>query len=99
MSNITTADSGGLQGELFEIAQRANIIRRLLQQKGSTQSHETLGIEKAIQVAETIEKLAHSAQIFSSVERQTIERMIARLRNDLQNRIDQLNDPEIGSAV
>jgi len=96
---MMAADSGRLQGEFFEIAQQANVIRRLLQQSGSTRSQDMLGIEEAIQVAERIEDLAHLAQTNSSVERQKIERMIKRLRNDLQNRIDQLNDPEIGSAV
>jgi len=96
---MSVADSCGLQGEFFEIAQSANVIRRLLQRNGSTQSQDTLGIEEAIQVAKKIEDLARLAQTNSSVERQKIERMITRLRNDLQNRIDRLDDPEISSAV
>jgi len=101
MSNnvMSIADSGRLQDEFFEIVQRANVIRRLLQQKGSTRSQDTLGIEEAIQVAETIENLARLAQTCSSVKRQKIERMIARLRKDLQNRIALFDDPEISSAV
>jgi ABC-type uncharacterized transport system ATPase component len=96
---MSVADSCGLQGEFFEIAQRATVIRRLLQCKGSTRSQDTPGIEEAIQIAERIEDLARLAQTTSSVERQKIERMITRLRHDLQNRIDQPDDPEIGSAV
>ena len=96
---MSMADSGRLQSEYFEIEQRANIVRRLLQQNGSTRSQDTLGIEEAIQVAETIERLANLARSASAVERQKIGRMIARLRNDLQNRIDRLDDPEISSAV
>jgi len=96
---LLSADSGRLQGEFFEIEQRANIICRLLRQSSSTQSQDTLGIEEAIQVAERIEDLARLVQTDSSVERRKIERMITRLRNDLQDRIEQFNDPEIGSAV
>ena len=93
------ADSGRLQDELFDLEQRVNVIRKLLQQHSSTWSQDTLGIEEAIQVAERIEELAHLAQTDPSVERQKIERMIVRLRNDLRNRIDQLDVPEISSAV
>jgi ABC-type uncharacterized transport system ATPase component len=96
---MLVADSERLQGEFFEIEQRANVICRLLRQSNSTQSQDTLGIEEAIQVAERIEDLARLAQADSSVERRKIERLITRLRNDLQNRINELNDPEIGSAV
>jgi len=94
-----SADSKGLQDEFFAIAQRANVVRKLLLQSISTQSQDTLGIEEAIQIAEKIEDLVRLAQTNSSVKRQTIERMIARLRSELQDRIDQLNTPEIGSAV
>jgi len=96
---LLTADSGRLQCELLEIEQRANIVRRLLQQHGSTRSQDTQGIGEAIQIAETIEALARLAQDDPSVDCRRIWRMITRLRNDLQNRIDRFDAPEIGSAV
>jgi len=98
--NMFEANSGRLQRELAEVEQRVNIIRRLLQQQVSTRFQDTQGIEEAIQVAEKIEALVRlSQQGDPSVDRQRIWRKIARLRSDLQNRIDRLDEPEIDSTV
>lgn len=97
--SMLMTNSGRLQREFAEIGQRANVVRRLLQQCGSTRPQDTSGVEEAIQVAEKIEALVCLAQNDPSVNSRKIWHMITRLRNDLQSRIDQLNDPEIDGAV
>lgn len=96
---IVAADSGRFQRELDGIEKRANIVRRLLQEFGSAWSQDTQGVEDAILVAEKIEELAILANADNSIDRWKVFDMITVLRNDLQNRVDRLDLPEISGEV
>jgi ABC-type uncharacterized transport system ATPase component len=95
---MNNKNSGKVQGEFCDVEVRANVIRRLLQLHNSVQSQDTLGIKESIQVAEQIEKLARLAQQDDSENHLTVHKMIATLRKDLNNRLDELDIPEISGG-
>ena len=90
---------GTEQHEFNEFACRANIIRRELEAFESTQYQETLDVQEAAQVAEKIEQIARYAITCDETDLVDCMSMIIALRNELQQRIDNLNIPNIGSAV
>lgn len=87
------------QYEFCEVEQRMNIIRRLLQQHFSTQYQDTPDIKEAIQVAGRIEELARFGQECKNSDLQQVYERMRKLIRDLDRRIAQINDPDIGDVV
>jgi len=96
---LCMADFGRGQYEFCEVEQRMNILRRLLQQHLSTQYQDTLGTEEAVQVAEQIERLARFGKTCKFCDVQPVYDRMLKLIRDLDRRIAQIDDPDIGNVV
>ena len=96
---LCKANFGKDQYEFCEIEQRMNILRRLLYQHLSTQYQDTLDIVEAIQVAERIEELSRFGRECKPSDVQPVYERMRKLIRDLDRRIAQIDDPDIGNVV
>ena len=97
--HLCKADFGKGRYEFCEVKQQMNVLRRLLQQHLSTQYQDTPDIKEAIQVAERIEELARWGQEYNDSDVQPVYERMRKLIRDLDKRIAEIDDPDIGDVV